>query len=241
MGKASEGRNAESGEPDSVSGSRARALSWFNEVARCCRTKPPFCKSFSVVAGCQRLQGTVCASLCQRACRTLPKCAKVENERRAKSSRIWRSYALSGTYNDDSNPFARSIFYWAFPTIPPAGNSLATAVPRRQPDTRSPSFPLHGLFLSLHFSALRCGVAVNFILESEGRCLIRELKAIKLVVDNVENGIQGKRVAEVTVGSVTIPIFYSLNRIKLLPEAPVAGAEGIRGEHSGSVPERWEA
>jgi hypothetical protein len=127
---------------------------------------------------------------------------------------------------EGSNPFARSIFYWAFPTIPPAGNSLATALPSRQPDSRSPSFPFQGLFLSLHFSALRRGLGLPFIKESEGRCLIHQLKALKLLMNDADNQIKGKQVAEVTVGSVTILIFFSLNRIKLVPEAPVAGVEG---------------
>ena len=127
---------------------------------------------------------------------------------------------------EGSNPFARSIFYWGFSTPPPAGNSLATALPSRQPDTRSPSFPLRGLFLSLHFSALRRGLGLHFLKESEGRCLIHELKDLKLRMNDAENEIQGKKVAEVTVGSVTLSIFFSLNRIKLVPETPVAGTEG---------------
>ncbi len=56
--------------------------------------------------------------------------------------------------------------------------------------------------------------------------MIHELKALKLLMKDAENQIKGKQVAEVTVGSVTLSIFFSLNRIKLAPETQVAGTEG---------------
>jgi hypothetical protein len=97
---------------------------------------------------------------------------------------------------------------------------LATNFSRRP--ASPPSVPTS--FSSTRARALSRGLDFIFSKESEGRCLNHKNKAFKLEVDDTEK--KSQLVEEVTVGSVTIPIFYSPNRIKIPGEAPVVGADG---------------
>lgn len=57
----------------------------------------------------------------------------------------------------------------------------------------------------------------------------RHPQPLKLIMENgVQNGAEGKLVAEEKVGAVTIPIFYSPNRVKILMKKSAEG--GITGE-----------
>jgi len=57
-------------------------------------------------------------------------------------------------------------------------------LPSRQPDTRSPSFPILGLSLSLRFKARWCGPTPFFFKEGEGRSLSRHFKTVQRAAEN---------------------------------------------------------
>jgi len=71
--------------------------------------------------------------------------------------------------------------------------------------------------------ASRCGVALIFFEESEGRSLNRHSKTLKRGVDgNGQNGHEGNKVGEEKSGSVTVSIFKSQNSRKIFKQ-PVEG------------------
>jgi len=94
--------------------------------------------------------------------------------------------------------------------LPPIWQRFGNRFAGLLPEIRSASSLPVGFFVPVRCSAPRCGIALLFLKESEGRSLGRHREPLKRGVDKgVENGNPGKKVAEVTVGSVTIPILYS--------------------------------
>jgi len=68
--------------------------------------------------------------------------------------------------------------------------------------------------------APRCALVRTFLQQREGRSFSRHFKMTKRGADNdLENEDNGKLVAEVAVGSVTIPIFFSPTRVNVSSSA----------------------
>lgn len=83
----------------------------------------------------------------------------------------------------------------------------------------------------MHFSSPSRGVVFIFFKESWGGCLNANPNCLKLRVDeNIKKGQEGKKVDEVTVGSVTIEIFQSRNSAKVRKKP-------AEGSPAGNTPE----